>query len=412
MIYDIIIIGSGPNSLLFILYITLYYPKLKILLITKKFEEFHCTYGCFLNQIENTWFIELLKKENVKLYEKYNSYVNCTNLKLINNKKLIKFIDYIVFDNYKFFNFLKNNILNNKNLIIIENTVIDIQKYNNLTSIFYYENKILKNLSGKIVIESVGHHKPLGIEFKNYKINYQIFYGIKILCKKKHNIKDIILLDWYDVKDNNITSFCYFIPCKINDKILFCEETILITDKINNNLYELLKNKLHKRLEEYNIQIEKILFEEKNSIILNRNIPEVNSITLGIGPCGNMMNNLSGYSIGYNIYHIPELINLIIKNNYNIKNIYNDYWCYYKRIIYFINKIGCRMMLEFNQKDFINFHNNFFSNYNEFIFRNIFLNCDSGKDKNIYKFINNCYIFTNYSYKYLFKIIYLILNYF
>ena len=32
-----------------------------------------------------------------------------------------------------------------------------------------------------------------------------------------------------------------------------------------------------------------------------------------------MMNVMSGYSVGYNIYHIPEICNLIISNNFDTK---------------------------------------------------------------------------------------------
>ena len=73
-----------------------------------------------------------------------------------------------------------------------------------------------------------------------------------------------------------------------------------------------------------------------------------------------MMNNLSGYSLGYNIYHIPELVEIIIRNDYNLNDIYIQYWNKYRRFINYINKIGCLMMLKFNQTGFSEFHNIFY----------------------------------------------------
>ena len=74
MLYDIIIIGSGPNGLLFNFYITKYYPSLKTLLVTKKKEQFHCTYGCFLPHINNTWLLQHIPRNLIKVYK---TKVNC-----------------------------------------------------------------------------------------------------------------------------------------------------------------------------------------------------------------------------------------------------------------------------------------------------------------------------------------------
>lgn len=398
--YDIIIVGSGPNSLLFTFYFTLYYPNVKILIITKNFKRFHCTYGCFLDQIKNSWFFDKIKNTK-NIYKTFKTSVHCpeNNEKLINNfTNTIKTVNYLLFNNSIFFNFLKTNIVKSKNVKIIEGEVTDIKK----NQIFYIKNNTIYIEKSKLIVESLGSIRPYGIEYYKYKNRYQIFYGLKIKCK--FELKKIILLDWYDpILDDNITSFCYIIP--ISKNVLFFEETILITDEINNDLYIKLKNRLYKRLKDYEIEIQKILYEEKNCIVLNRGIPKYNSLSLGIGPCGNMMNTLSGYSLGYNIYHIPELVNLIIKKNYNLEQIYKGYWNnnWYRLFIYYINNIGSNMMLSFNQKNFSLFHKSFFEHYNEFIFSSIFLNCDN--EKNIFKFISNSFIFLNYPKSILFKIL-------
>ena len=175
--YDIVLIGSGPNSLLFSLFISLYYPKIKLLILTKKFHGFHCTYGIFLDQIKNTWFFNLIK-DNKEIYTEYNTKIHCpkNNEKLLNNKKnLLATSNYILFNNINFFNYLKNIISKNKNIEIIEKTVIDIKKYNNYTNVIFYNKNIINSIKTKLVIEAVGQHKSIGLKYKNSNVNYQVF---------------------------------------------------------------------------------------------------------------------------------------------------------------------------------------------------------------------------------------------
>ena len=49
--YDIILIGSGPSSMLYLFYLVINYPELKLGIIAPNFDIFHCTYGLFLSQI-------------------------------------------------------------------------------------------------------------------------------------------------------------------------------------------------------------------------------------------------------------------------------------------------------------------------------------------------------------------------
>ena len=35
-----------------------------------------------------------------------------------------------------------------------------------------------------------------------------------------------------------------------------------------------------------------------------------------------MINMMSGYTLGYNIYHIPEFCKLIVENNFNTRKVY------------------------------------------------------------------------------------------
>lgn len=403
MLYDIVLIGSGPNSLLFNYYVSITKPNLKTLVITNKLEKFHCTYGCFYSQIKNTWFFKYIPK---KYYKIFNTVVNCSDIYKSNcySNNMYNTDKYVLIDN-NIYDFLINQILSNPNNKILVSSVIDIQRFNNITNIIYYKNNILSSIKTKLSIEATGHSQPIGVKFNKYDVNYQIFYGKKIRCKFPHRINKVILIDWYNPsKNNKFPSFCYIIPH--DTYTLFIEETILITEFIDDSIYEYLEIRLNKRINDYNIVVTKTLYEERNSIILNRDIPNFKlSNSFGIGPCGNMINILSGYSLGYNIYHFPELLEIITENNFNVKKINSNYWNNYRRFIYFMNKIGTKLMLSFNQQEFAEFHDNFFKNHNQIIFKTLFLNCDNKKDKSLLKFINNWNVFLNYDYGIIFKII-------
>ena len=157
------------------------------------------------------------------------------------------------------------------------------------------------------------------------------------------------------------------------------EETILSTlDNINlDDMIYGLKNRLIK----YNLQNCKIIGYEINSIPLNITIPNKKSISFRIGQCGNMINNLSGYTIGYNIYHIPEFCNHIIQTNFNMELTYHNYWNIKRKIINKINLIGLNLMEKMSQEDISEFHYYYFKYiYPTYNFRTMFLNCDSQEE--------------------------------
>ena len=62
---NITIIGSGPSSLLYLYYLSIYYPHIKLNLITPKLELFRCTYTIFMSQVENTWILENIPKDKL-----------------------------------------------------------------------------------------------------------------------------------------------------------------------------------------------------------------------------------------------------------------------------------------------------------------------------------------------------------
>jgi lycopene cyclase-like protein len=345
--YDIIILGSGPSALLALNYFNENY-NLNIAIISKSFNPSHCTYGLFDSQIKYKKCIQNLDLNKLfpKSFLAYYNFNENEYPKPKFKKNLFSLSEeYIILDN----KYLNNSILNNSNQTHILGEAIEINDIKNHKQVLYYDKaNTLHTIEGKIVLEGLGHYNPIGVKYLNNFNKYkQVFVGYEIeLNHKLSNINKAIIMDWYKLilvsrYDNNIPSFSYIFP--INDNKLFIEETILVIEeeKFSSDTYKLLELRLLERLYRYGIKDYNILKMERNCINMNRYIPDFNtSKSIGIGISGNMMNIVSGYSLGYNINNIPEICDLIVENNFDTKKVYQKYWNIHRRFIFYINYGG------------------------------------------------------------------------
>ena len=345
---DIIIIGSGPSSMLTLLYLVIHSPYLKYTIISSNFKEFHCTYGVFLDQIKDSWIFKYLDKD--KLFSNIYDIVVKTPLKIKTKKK------YGLIDKEYIYNAILK-IVDSK-AIFAEKKVTNISKISNT---YFVKCEDKTTFTSRFVFEGTGKYGAIGVKYKNSPLYKQYFLGYMIKLDKPCNLdpNECILLDWENTYESYIKSFGYIIP--YNKKKILFEETVLNCPNNTNPNYELLRDKLKNRLHMYNIKDYTIEFIEKDSIPLNMGIPcEKTSYSFGIGQCGNIINTLSGYTIGYNIQVIPEICNLVVKHNYNLEKVYLDFWTFKRRVIYNINLIGLKLMNTLSEKDLCNFHHYYF----------------------------------------------------
>ena len=213
MIYDFIIIGSGPNSILSLLYLSKYHPNLKIAIITPRLEIYDSTFGIFISQIENTWILENYKKEQIfkKIYDLESKFID-ENIKLPDK--------YGIVDNIFLFSELQKLIFKDK-VKIINGFVTTINKNGLITNVEYVKKtKIIKKKMCRIVLESVGNKKTIGIKYYEMNKYYQSFVGYEIVLDEPHSydLNKCILMDWSNNikgfrKLNSATrSFTYIIP--------------------------------------------------------------------------------------------------------------------------------------------------------------------------------------------------------
>jgi len=396
--YDITIIGSGPSSLLTTLYLATHYSDLHYAVISYTFRKFTCTYGIFLDQIENSWIYNYLDKD--KLFTHIHDVdVNCKNTLTKTNLK------YGILDNKYMYNTILD-ILSGYNVDFIKGSVLNTYKNRYYNTTVFQQKFVNYIINSKFIIEGTGKIKHIGINRKNvYKHYKQYFIGLKIKTLYDHNINNVVLIDWYNPKNYTNTSFGYIIP--YDSKTLLIEETVLLCNSDDVCEYDFLMKKLKQRIKDYDLTIYKTLNLEVAYIPLNYNIPLNTSTTFGVGQAGNIINTLSGYTIGTNIYHIPEICDSIIKTNFNTKKVIDNYWCFKRRVINKINTIGLNMMNDLTYEELSEFHHYYFKHIvGTYNYRICFLNCDSKDEFGWCKFI---FSFANYYYfpfKYWYKIAY------
>jgi hypothetical protein len=382
---EIVIIGSGPVGLLTAFYIYKKYDNIKCYIISYNFDYFHCTYCLFLEHIENTWIYDYFDKSKL--------FLNVTNINIdFHNHESLEFDNkYGIINN----EYLHNTIidyLKTTNAEFIKGNVIHINKRSDKYNILFKNNKSYKNIYVDFVFEATGNnnitsHKNVNINSNNsissknsngYIQYYQYFYGYKLYFENGHDFNNCTLLNWNIIEDNyKIKSFCYVLPYDKNTVLI--EETILSTN-IKRYYYDLLETRLNKRIKKYALKDYHILDKEVYKIPLNKPIQNSNetNFSFKIGVCGNMINNLSGYALGYNIYHIPEFCNYMNQGNFSHNYVISNYWNNNRNLINNINSLGLKLMENMTQEDLSEFHYYYFKQiFNTNNFNILFLNKDT-----------------------------------
>ena len=89
--------------------------------------------------------------------------------------------EYGLMNNDFVFDYIINQI---KRVKIIFGTCNDVQNYKNHKIVYFYQEGIQKSILTKFVIEGIGYHKPIGLEYSFQNTFYkQVFVGYKIKIK-------------------------------------------------------------------------------------------------------------------------------------------------------------------------------------------------------------------------------------
>lgn len=402
---EIVIIGSGPVGLLTAFYLYKKYDNIKCYIISHNFEIFHCTFCLFLEHIENTWIYDHFDKSKL--------FLNITNINIdfCNNESIKLDKQYGIINN----DYLHKTILdflNTTNAEFIKGSVCHINKRFEKYNILYKKLNNYKNIYVDFIFEATGNnnvttYKNFNVNYNNHEKNgyiqyYQYFYGNKLYFENGHKFKECTLLNW-NLHDDEYTtkSFCYVIPYDNNTVLV--EETILCTSS-KKYYYDILEKRLLNRIKNYNLKDYYILDTEVYKIPLNKPIQnnEESNYSFKIGVCGNMINNLSGYALGYNIYHIPEFCNYIKEGNFSHDYVVEKYWNNTRHLINNINFLGLKLMDNMTQEEISEFHYYYFKQIlNTQNFDIMFLNKD---DVYYYSVMKSFYSYIYFPKKFLSKI--------
>ena len=229
MIY---IVGQGPSGLMLSYMIKKMDPNVPLTLIDKedKSTMWHCTYGVWKKQIENTWLHAIFGDS---LYELSFDKIRI-NFK--NNKSKKINLSYGFLNNSKIKKKLQKNIS--------------------------FRKETWKKNDSKFYVNCTG---------RKYNNNFDSTFGIQQFLGIEVELHDKIPEKWdtmtlmdYSLEFNNPPTFCYIFP--LGSKKLFMEETCLMSKEYFD--YKILINRLKIRIKKMNLKVKSLKISEKDSIIM------------------------------------------------------------------------------------------------------------------------------------------------
>ena len=325
--YDYIIIGAGLSGL----HLThkflndKYFKNHKILIIDKPKSKIENKSFSYWERGNGDWD-KLLKKK----WSKGKFYSEISEIDM-------DFSDY----NYKtlysidFLNFVKNKIRKNKNLKLIDDSILKIREEKK--QVIVVGNK--RNYSCKHVFDS-RVNKKIKENIYKYTSLKQHFVGWVIKTNNKvFNENSFVFMD-YRIRDKNNTAFTYVLPFDHNEALI--EHTYFSKNELNKDVYENFVKSYIKKI--YDISEYKILKTE-SGIIPMTSYPfhkDSSKKITKIGTAGGWVKSTTGYSFKNCEKYSSEILQNIKSNkNPSLKP---------NKVYRFLDKIFLGVLSQYNHK--------------------------------------------------------------
>jgi hypothetical protein len=281
MIY---IVGQGPSGLMLAYMIKKMDPNVPLTLVDKENQntQWHCTYGVWKKQIENTWLHQIFGDSLYKLS------FDSIRINFMNNK-------------YKKIN-LSYGFLNNSK----------IKKH--LQKNISFRKKQWKKNDERFYVNCTG--RKYNNNF-NTTFGIQQFLGIEVELHNKipEKFNTMTLMD-YSLEFNNPSTFCYMFP--LGSKKLFMEETSLMSTEYFD--YKILIKRLKIRIQKMNLEVKSWKISEKDSIIMGGYMKDPQWFTgKCFGASAGMVERHSGYMLSVLIPLVPTMAELVLCKYYSRK---------------------------------------------------------------------------------------------
>lgn len=271
--YDLIIIGRGLSSLLFLKQYLIHHADMKVLIIEKS----KSINSKYISSWQGPGLIDLKKEYGINADKKYKK-ISLSDQKTVIKRNISPY-SYNTYDYKHIVNTLFNSI-KNKVKIIYDPVISAIEKNDEVivkTKKFQFSSKYL--------ISSISLEKKL---VSDNKMLYQYFIGTKIQLKENHNVDACQLMHF--LKSGDEVLFNYNLP--FDQKTILIETTSFGKDIKFNEIERNHKDYLSK------FNIDKIIKKEKGIIPMsvNQKFNRTDRI-INIGLDGGFARPSSGYML-------------------------------------------------------------------------------------------------------------------
>ncbi len=297
-VLDILILGSGPAALC--LASELAKQNLSIKGISTKFpnEKWENTYGIWASELEELGLETLLSH---RWHKTVSFFGNGENKK--GNIPTKHNYDYGLINQEAFQDELLKKC---KGIEWLNETAKDITEKNKLSEVVCFSGLKIK---ARLVIDASGHKSNFVKRPIQNEIAQQAAYGIVGKFSSPPVSKEqFVLMDFrpdHLNKEEKLSSPSFLYAMDLGDETFFVEETSLASYPALSQ--ENLKERLLKRLNSKDIQVNEIFHEENCLFPMNLPLPFKKQFVLGFGGSASMVHPASGYMVGSLLRRAPLL---------------------------------------------------------------------------------------------------------
>ena len=354
MSFDIIVIGSGPAGLA--IAVACAELRLKTLCVAPDVEQIWPNhYACWIDEVKNLGIIYKHQWSVVQVY------TNESRLITINRS-------YGLIDNAQFKVSLVAKFKKAQGKLLED-------KVENVSSNKIGSRVLLQSgraIDARLVIDATGFGS------KNIAYNgspgkaAQRAYGLR-LTVEKHNfdLNTAVLMDFRSIESNNKEfdsqqpTFVYVMP--LSHTQLFIEETSLVA--VPPMPYEILSQRLAKRIKQLGISIKKVESVEHCHIIMDMPLPHLSQPIVAFGAAAAMVHPATGYSVARSLSLAPKMAAAIKFQLYQTdndsastaNNIWKTLWPLRQRLLRCFFLVSTKLLSQLSLKETQYFFYGFFS---------------------------------------------------
>ncbi|CAN8068565.1 unnamed protein product [Agarophyton chilense] len=300
-LYDVVVIGAGPAGLS--LATALGERALRVLCTDANLHApWPNNYGTWLDDLEPLGLQDCVSH----VWPRTSVYVNRDGLKRLLPRQ------YTRVDRQRLKARLLQRCASSGNVTLLADAVSSVQHESQGPSYVQLQNnnpqQPVSHVAARLVVDATGHSLKF-VDVKPGKVpGFQAAYGIECIVSEKgypYDTNEMLLMDYRDdhmqtSEDKRISlkqpTFLYVMPLDGGKgRHVFFEETSLVASPAMD--FDLLKQRLYKRLNYYGVQVESVIEEEFCLIPMGGEKPDLDQRTIAFGGAAAFVHPATGYMI-------------------------------------------------------------------------------------------------------------------